>query len=82
MTWWELRPFRLIDDASWIGGVCAGFAYAIGVPVWSVRLLWGASLLFLGVGFLPYCLLWVLASDWESDPSDFYERTTGVSSTE
>ncbi|MBI2482674.1 PspC domain-containing protein [Candidatus Uhrbacteria bacterium] len=79
MTWWRMQPFRLIGTGSWLGGVCTGFAYALGVPVWSVRLIWGASLLFLGVGMIPYVALWILAPDWEVDPPDFYERTGGVS---
>jgi hypothetical protein len=30
---------KVADDNAWIGGVCAGIAYWLGIPAWILRLL-------------------------------------------
>ena len=73
----ELKQFRLINDQGKVGGVCAGIAYRFCVPVWTVRLLLVASVCMLGIGILPYILLWIFVPDAKGTPSDYNERTGG-----
>ena len=68
---------RRITGKKWIGGVCAGFAYWIGMPTWLVRLLWAFLGLAYGVGILPYILLWIFMPEWETTPEDYETRSGG-----
>ena len=43
------------------GGVCSGLANYFNIDVILVRVLFAASLLFVGVGLGLYLLLWILA---------------------
>ncbi|MBI4142818.1 PspC domain-containing protein [Candidatus Uhrbacteria bacterium] len=70
------RKLRCSDDHHWIGGVCAGVAYWVGIPVWLVRLGWTLVSLYYGAGVVPYLLLWIFLPSWEHDPADF-ETVTG-----
>jgi phage shock protein PspC (stress-responsive transcriptional regulator) len=65
------RPFKRVKKAAWIGGVCAGVAYALGTPTWVIRGLW--LLLFLGAGFggLLYIVLWIVVPPWPAEPLDY-----------
>jgi len=63
-----------IPQRKWIGGVCAGFAYKIGMPLWVARLIPVATVIFLGFGILIYILLWIFMPTAEQEPSDFDER--------
>ncbi len=67
---------RLAHEHAWLGGVCAGIAYNLGIPTWVVRLLW-VLINALGVGFpiTVYILLWVFVPRWDNDPDDFLART-------
>jgi phage shock protein PspC (stress-responsive transcriptional regulator) len=65
------RPLRRIREHKWIGGVCAGFAYALAVRAWVVRLVWTAAVLTMGFGFLLYVLFWVFMPKWDADPGDY-----------
>lgn len=67
---------RLSSEHAWLGGVCAGIAYYLGIPTWVVRLLW-ALIIAIGVGFpiTVYILLWVFVPSWHNDPDDYLERT-------
>ena len=49
---------RSLSDR-WIGGVCGGIAKLTGIDTWIVRLLFAIAVLFGGVGFIPYLLLWI-----------------------
>lgn len=71
-----MRKLRAVSEHEWIGGVCAGMAYWLGVPVWLTRLVWACTILFVGVGLLSYILLWIFMPEWEKTPSD-YEEVTG-----
>lgn len=71
------RKLRRITWNNWIGGVCAGFAYWIGVPTWLVRLVWTATVFFYGVGVIPYVLLWIFVPTWDSDPEDYDDVSGG-----
>lgn len=70
------RKMRKIPEKAWIGGVCAGIAYWLGVPTWAVRLVVAMSVLFFGSGALLYVLLWVFMPAWEATPED-YEAVSG-----
>jgi phage shock protein PspC (stress-responsive transcriptional regulator) len=61
------RKVRRVPGKNWLGGVCAGFAYFIGVQVWLIRILW--------VCIFPYILFWVFVPQWREIPSDFDEVT-------
>lgn len=73
-----MRPFRRVPHGSnWVGGVCAGLAYALGVPAWLVRLATFVLVAFYGVGLIPYVLLWAFAPSWQALPEDFAARSGG-----
>lgn len=67
-----MRKFKLIQEHSQLGGVCAGLAYSLGVQTWILRFI---LLLFIcsGLGVLPYLLIWALAPSWEETPKDYKE---------
>lgn len=69
------RKLRRVTEHEWIGGVCAGIGYWIGIPVWIVRLFWTCIFLFVGIGAIVYILLWIFVSKWEDIPEDYYEVT-------
>lgn len=75
MTERKLRKAKA--PCKWIGGVCAGFAYWVGVPTWIVRLVLTILTLFYGIGLLPYILLWIFLPTWEESPADFNAVTGG-----
>ncbi len=54
------RLFRDEDDKV-IGGVCAGLASYFGFsdPLW-MRLIWLVFIIFGGIGFMPYLILWII----------------------
>lgn len=70
------RKLRKVRGKKWIGGVCAGIAYSLGIPAWVVRLVLAVSLLFYGFGALPYILLWIFMPTWDETPED-YETVAG-----
>lgn len=43
----------------WIGGVCGGLGTFSGVESWVWRLLFTVGVMFAGIGFLPYVVLWI-----------------------
>jgi len=55
----DVRNLRRSVSDRWIGGVCGGIAKMFGIESWLVRLAFIATLLFAGVGLLPYVLLWI-----------------------
>ncbi len=72
------RPkLRRIKGKHWLGGVCAGVGYWLGVATWLVRLLWTVLILCYGIGALVYVLLWIFMPVWESVPADYEERAGG-----
>jgi phage shock protein PspC (stress-responsive transcriptional regulator) len=72
------RPkLRRLKAKGWIGGVCAGFGYWIGIPTWLVRLIWTVMVLAYGVGAILYILLWIFMPVWESSPPRYDERAGG-----
>ena len=74
----ESRPkLRRLKAKGWIGGVCAGFGYWIGMPTWLVRLIWTVMVLAYGVGGILYVLLWFFMPVWESSPEGYEERAGG-----
>ena len=71
-----MTKFCRITDYGYLGGVCAGLAYALRIPTWLVRILW--LILIFGykayvLGILIYLLLWLGLPKWHKTPSD-YER--------
>lgn len=71
----SLKSFHLLPGKGWIGGVCAGLAYWLKLPLWLVRLVWGLAFFVYGVGLLPYLALWILVPDAEKTPADYAKRT-------
>ena len=71
------RKLRRITERKrrWFGGVYAGLAYWIGMPIWLMRLLWTASILLLGTSWILYMLLWIFMPEWKETPKD-YEQVT------
>jgi phage shock protein PspC (stress-responsive transcriptional regulator) len=43
-----MKTLAKIQQDKWIGGVCSGFAYALGIPTWLTRM--ALVLLFLSWG--------------------------------
>jgi phage shock protein PspC (stress-responsive transcriptional regulator) len=73
------RKWRRISDGEigWLGGVCSGTAYAIGIPTWIVRLAWVISIVGFGVTAFPYLILWIFMPDWDKVPKDYEEIAGG-----
>lgn len=72
-----MRKLRCVKERKWIGGVCAGIAYWIGLPTWLVRLAWVVLGFAYGVGIIPYILLWIFMPAWDTTPDDYLERSGG-----
>jgi phage shock protein C len=73
-----VRPkLRRIKEKGWLGGVCAGFGYWLGIPTWLVRLIWTVLALVYGVGAVLYILLWIFMPAWGSVPEGYEERSGG-----
>jgi phage shock protein PspC (stress-responsive transcriptional regulator) len=67
---------RTPKGARKLGGVCAGFAYFLGIQVWVTRLVTLLLILLLGhTVLIGYLLLWLLAPVWPALPDDFAART-------
>lgn len=62
------------ENISPIGGVCGGFAYAFGIDVTLIRILFILGF-FAGIGAIGlfYILCWWLFDEWDKVPED-YER--------
>jgi phage shock protein PspC (stress-responsive transcriptional regulator) len=74
-----MKTLAKIQQDKWLGGVCSGFAYMLGVPTWLVRMGWTlAVFLTCGVPLLAYLLLWVFMPRWHIDPSDYAVRTQRI----
>lgn len=43
----------------WLGGVCGGLSVYTGMESWIWRLLFALAFFFVGIGLLPYILLWI-----------------------
>jgi len=71
------RKLRRVKAKRWLGGVCAGVGYWLGLPTWLVRLVWVLLLLAYGVGGLLYVLLWIFMPVWDRVPEDYDERAGG-----
>ena len=69
----RVRPkLRRIKGKGWLGGVCAGFGYWLGIPTWLVRLIWTALALAYGVGAVLYILLWVFTATFWTMAESMY----------
>lgn len=71
------RQFKRVNNDEWIGGVCGGLAYWLGIPVLIIRLIVLVSVFGYGVSMIPYIFLWVFAPRWDHDPEDYDEVTGG-----
>ena len=65
------RKLRKVPDRGWIGGVCAGIAYWLGIPAWVVRLVLTLAVAGFGFGVVLYLLLWIFMPAWEATPEDY-----------
>jgi len=70
-----MKTLAKIQQDKWLGGVCSGFAYALGAPTWLVRLATTVLFLATGIGIFIYLLLWIFMPSWHVDPTDYRERT-------
>jgi len=70
----ELKKLRRIREKGWVGGVCAGVAYRLGVPTWAVRMGLFLSAVFYGFGLGAYILLWIFVPGTDELPGDFEKR--------
>jgi phage shock protein PspC (stress-responsive transcriptional regulator) len=72
------RPkLRRMPGKHWLGGVCAGIGYWLGIPTWLIRLAWALLLLVYGLGGLVYILLWIFMPKWDAVPADYAGRAGG-----
>ncbi len=71
----KLRKLSIGHEKKWIGGVCGGVAYWLGVPIWIVRLIWAALIIGYGLGFGLYILCWIFMPRWQETPNDLLEVT-------
>ncbi len=69
-----MKKFLLSNSHDWLGGVCAGLAYAIGIPIWIVRVIWIFTVWYYGTGIFVYIVLTLVVDEWKEDPPDFEER--------
>jgi phage shock protein PspC (stress-responsive transcriptional regulator) len=51
---------KLSEKNRILGGVCGGLAEALGVDATLIRILFICSVIFAGVGIIPYIVLWLL----------------------
>lgn len=72
-----MKTLAKIQQDKWVGGVCSGFSYSLGVPTWMVRLV-ATLFLFSGVGFCAYILLWIFMPRWHVEPQDYAVRTKRI----
>lgn len=70
-----MKTIAKIQQDKWLGGVCSGWAYALGVPTWIVRVLAVCLVGIAGIPCLMYLLLWIFMPRWIQDPHDYIERT-------
>lgn len=67
------NKFLAIND-NVCAGVLSGLAYALGVKVWIVRLVFLLSLMFIfNWSFLLYILLAISLPEWKNDPKDYHD---------
>lgn len=50
-------------------GVCAGLAYSLGIPVWTVRIIFLLLIFFFFLGPVIYIILAVCLSEWRVAPA-------------
>lgn len=59
----EVKPGKKRLARRWegrmIAGVCSGLAYYLGIDVSLIRLIFGLSVLFGGIGIIIYIILWI-----------------------
>ena len=64
-----------IPERSVIGGVCAGYAYRLGITEWMVRVAMVFVALFSGMGVLAYLVCWAFMAKASYVPDDYDTRT-------
>ncbi len=73
------RELRRVCDGryDWLGGVCAGLGYSLGIHILLIRLTFVLFVVFISPlwGVLSYIFLWTGLSKWRKTPDDF-ERFT------
>lgn len=71
------KKLRRVREKAWIGGVCAGIGYWLGIPTWLVRVGWVLLGCVFGTGLVAYVLLWIFMPVWDATPEDYAERAGG-----
>jgi len=69
------RKLRKIPAKKKVAGVCAGFAYWLGIETWVVRVIWTLLILVNGFGLFAYVLFWIILDKRDQVPPDFDEVT-------
>lgn len=65
-----------IPQRKTIAGVCAGFAYKFGAPIWIVQTLWVVVAIGLsGTLLIAYVVLWIMMPKASEVPDDYKTRT-------
>jgi phage shock protein PspC (stress-responsive transcriptional regulator) len=63
------RRLARMSDEKWVGGVCAGIAYSLGIPTWIVRLI--TFLVIMRGLLIVYIILWIFMPRWKQTPEDY-----------
>jgi phage shock protein PspC (stress-responsive transcriptional regulator) len=71
------RKLRRVKGRHWLGGVCAGFGYWLGIPAWMIRVILVLLGFAYGAGVLVYLVLWIFMPAWPAVPEDYDERAGG-----
>ena len=58
-TWGDMRKLTRSRSDSVISGVCGGLGARSPLPAWAWRVGFLLCFFYLGIGFIPYVLLWI-----------------------
>lgn len=73
----SISSLRKLQSRALVGGVCAGLAYWVGVPMWMARVCVVALAVFFPPSILVYALMWMFMPAWSVEPADF-EKQVGL----
>jgi phage shock protein PspC (stress-responsive transcriptional regulator) len=72
----KMNKFKRMQQHRWLGGICSGSAYSMGMPVWIVRLFLALAFFYnpniFGMSvFFIYILIALFAPKYDTDPADY-----------
>ena len=68
-AWQNIKNATISSTDKWIGGVCGGLGKATPIPSWMWRMGFLVSVIYFGVGFLLYMLLWICLPNERTNPN-------------